>query len=489
MARLSPPLAERDARPATASGTPADTDARRRVDEKQLNRAAWTCSLGSALEYYDFALYTLAAALVFGPLFFPAQTAEMRLIASFGTYFVGFAVRPLGGVVFGVLGDRIGRKFVLTATVLLMGIASTLIGVLPTFATAGYWAPALLVLLRILQGLGAGAEQAGAAVLMTEYAPAGRRGWYASLPFLGIQLGTVLAAAVYFVLLANIGRVTDNWGWRVPFLLSAVIVGVGLYMRVRLHESPTFVRLEKRAQVAANPLKSVVTHSKRSLLIGIGLRMAENGGSSIYQALAISYLAGVIGMKGPIGALALVCAATVGAVTVPLAGRLSDRFGRVRVYRAFAWLQLALAFPVWWIFSQGNVVASVIAISVAQGFANWGMLGAQSALLPELFGARHRYMGVSFSREASAVLAGGIAPLVGATIIATVIALHGGDHAAGVRAWVPIAAYLSVLTLITLFTTSRMPETLNRDLDDPLDATDASAASTLSTGDAVARHA
>ncbi|MCA7980586.1 MFS transporter [Burkholderia cepacia] len=482
MDRISPPPARHDA----GSGAPGETVERRGVDAKQLNRAAWTCSLGSALEYYDFALYTLASALVFGPLFFPAQTAEMRLIASFGTYFVGFAVRPLGGVVFGVLGDRIGRKFVLTATVLLMGVASTLIGVLPTFETAGYWAPGLLVLLRILQGLGAGAEQAGAAVLMTEYAPPGKRGFYASLPFLGIQLGTVLAAAVYFLLLANLDRVTDGWGWRVPFLFSAVIVAVGIYMRVRLHESPTFVRLEKRAQVLANPLKSAVQHSKRSLLIGIGLRMAENGGSSIYQALAVSYLAGVIGMKGPIGALALVCAATVGACTVPLAGRLSDRFGRVRVYRTFAWLQLALAFPVWWIFSQGNVVASVIAISVAQGFANWGMLGAQAALLPELFGARHRYMGVSFSREVSAVLAGGIAPLVGATIIATVIALHGGDHAAGVRAWVPIAAYLVLLTLITLFTTSRMPETLNRDLDDPLDAAQVAQAP---GADALARHA
>lgn len=258
MDQTSPPPARHEA----GSGTSAGAGERRAVDPRQLRRAVWTCSLGSALEYYDFALYTLASALVFGPLFFPAQTAEMRLIASFGTYFVGFAVRPLGGVVFGVLGDRIGRKFVLTATVLLMGVASTLIGLLPTFATAGYWAPALLVALRILQGLGAGAEQAGAAVLMTEYAPAGKRGIYASLPFLGIQLGTVLAAAVYFVMLANLGHVTDGWAWRVPFLCSAVIVAVGLYMRIRLHESPTFVRLEKRAQLAANPLKSAMRHSR-----------------------------------------------------------------------------------------------------------------------------------------------------------------------------------------------------------------------------------
>ncbi len=338
MDQTSPPPARHEA----GSGTSAGAGERRAVDPRQLRRAVWTCSLGSALEYYDFALYTLASALVFGPLFFPSQTAEMRLIASFGTYFVGFAVRPLGGVVFGVLGDRIGRKFVLTATVLLMGVASTLIGLLPTFATAGYWAPALLVALRILQGLGAGAEQAGAAVLMTEYAPAGKRGIYASLPFLGIQLGTVLAAAVYFVMLANLGHVTDGWAWRVPFLCSAVIVAVGLYMRIRLHESPTFVRLEKRAQLAANPLKSAMRHSRPTLLVGIGLRMAENGGSSIYQALAVSYLAGVIGLKGPIGALALVCAATVGACTVPLAGtaerpiRPGARVSRLRMAAARA---------------------------------------------------------------------------------------------------------------------------------------------------------
>ncbi|MCP5602484.1 MFS transporter, partial [Klebsiella pneumoniae] len=171
------------------------------VTTKDLRRAAWTCSLGSALEYYDFALYSLASAIIFGPLFFPNQEPGIALIASFGTYFLGFAIRPVGGLLFGSLGDRLGRKFVLLATVLLMGIASTLIGVLPTYETAGIWAPVMLVALRLLQGLGAGAEQAGAAVLMTEYAPKGKRGFYASLPFLGIQIGTFIAAAVYFLLL------------------------------------------------------------------------------------------------------------------------------------------------------------------------------------------------------------------------------------------------------------------------------------------------
>jgi len=454
-----------DHSPSDVSSIP---DARER--KKDLQRAAWSCSLGSALEYYDFALYTLASALIFGPLFFPEQTRAMSLIASFGTYFLGFAIRPLGGVLFGMIGDRVGRKFVLASTVLLMGISSTLMGALPTFHQVGYLAPVLLVVLRLLQGLGAGAEQAGAAVMMTEYAPEGQRGFYAALPFLGIQLGTILAALVYFLVVSGNDNVIESGLWRVPFFSSVVIVALGLYMRLSLKESPTFIRLKALKRICENPLKSAMKHSKTTLLIGIGLRLGENGGSSIYQALAVSYIVGVVGLQGPVGVLTLICAASVGALTVPIAGKLSDRFGRVVVYRAFALVQLALAFPVWWVLSLGNVVASIIAISIALGIGTWGMFGTQAALLPELFGSRHRYMGVSIAREASAVIAGGIAPMIGAGIIALVVASHDGDASTGIGAWLPIACYLTLLTLITLYTTFKTPETLNRDLDEPRDA-------------------
>lgn len=455
-----------DDHPASDTATLPEAQAHK----KDLHRAAWACSLGSALEYYDFALYTLASALIFGPLFFPEQTRAMSLIASFGTYFLGFAIRPLGGVLFGMIGDRVGRKFVLASTVLLMGISSTLIGALPSFHQVGYLAPVLLVILRLLQGLGAGAEQAGAAVMMTEYAPEGRRGFYAALPFLGIQLGTILAAVVYFLVVSGNDNVIESGLWRWPFFSSVVIVALGLYMRMSLKESPTFIRLKALKRVCVNPLKSAMEHSKPTLLIGIGLRLGENGGSSIYQALAVSYIVGVVGLQGPVGVLTLICAASLGAITVPIAGKLSDRFGRVVVYRAFALVQLALAFPVWWILSLGNVVASIIAISIALGIGTWGMFGTQAALLPELFGSRHRYMGVSIAREASAVIAGGIAPMIGAGIIALVVASHDGDASAGVGAWLPIACYLTLLTLITLYATFKTPETLNRDLDEPRDA-------------------
>jgi len=413
----------------------------------------------------------LASALIFGPLFFPSSDPSVGLLASFGTYFLGFAIRPVGGVIFGILGDKLGRKFVLLCTIVLMGMASTLIGVLPTYASVGFWAPVMLIGLRLLQGLGAGAEQAGAAVLMTEYAPRERRGFFASLPFMGMQLGTVAAALIYFVLLYKVDNVAQTWVWRLPFLLSVVIIAVAISIRVKLKESPEFAKLEAKHQVTEKPLANLMANSMPNVLRVIGLRLAENGGSSIYQALAVSYIVGAVGLKGPVGALCLVFAALLGAIVVPVAGMLTDRYGRVIVYRSFAIFQLLIAFPVWWILSQGEIVSTIAAISIALGIGEWGMFGASGALLPELFGARHRYIGVSVAREASAVLAGGIAPFIGAALISWTTAYYGSQK----MAWLPIAGYVAVLSLITVFTTFITPETRGRDLDDPRDAGQAAA--------------
>ncbi|CAB3726404.1 Putative transporter YdfJ [Paraburkholderia sediminicola] len=439
------------------------------VTNADLYRAAWAASLGSALEYYDFALYNLASALIFGPLFFPSSTPAIGLIASFGAYFLGFAIRPVGGIIFGTLGDRYGRKFVLMATILLMGIASTLIGFLPTYASAGIWAPILLVGCRLLQGLGAGAEQAGAAVLMAEYAPAKRRGYFAALPFMGVLLGTVMAAAIYFALV-RVEDLSQSWLWRVPFLLSAVIIAVAIWIRLKLKESPSFAKLEARSEVNENPLRHLIQHSKPTLLKVIGMRMAENGGSSIYQSLAISYIATATGLKGQIGPIALLLAGASGAVIIPLAGMASDRFGRIPVYRAFAVYQLLLAYPTWWVLSLGNATASIAILCVALAGV-WGMFATQGALLPELFGAQHRYAGVAVGREVSAVIAGGVAPLVGASMIAWAT-LHWGGHEGTILAWIPLASYVAILSLIGVVTTYYTPETRGRDLDDLRDAAD-----------------
>jgi MHS family metabolite:H+ symporter-like MFS transporter len=314
-------------------------------------------------------------------------------------------------------------------------------------------APILLVVLRLLQGFGAGAEQAGATVLMAEYGPQRRRGFYASLPFIGIQAGTLLAAGVFALIGLADDEVLLGWLWRVPFLASILLIAVAVFIRLRLRESPTFVQLEKQEQISERPLREIFTTSWPSLLRGIGLRMAENGGSYIFSTLSISYVTGVIGVSTSVGPLAVAVASAIGIVSVPLAGHLSDRWGRVPVYRAGAVVLLVLAVPGWWLLSLGNptLVIAVVAVAIALGVNV--MLGAQCAMLPELFGNRHRYIGVAVSREFSAVIAGGLAPLLGALLLAVT-----GN------AWWPLAVYVAVLALITLAASLVTPETRGRDL-------------------------
>jgi MHS family metabolite:H+ symporter-like MFS transporter len=417
-----------------------------------LKRATLAASVGSALEYYDFALYSLASALIFGKIFFPGLGDAAGTVASLATLAIGFLARPIGGLFFGTLGDRLGRKWVLMITIALMGGASTLIGVLPTADAIGVWAPILLILLRICQGFGAGAEQAGATTLMAEYSPTRRRGYYSALPFVGIMLGTLLASAVF----VGLGQVPTEallgWVWRIPFLASIFLILVAVFIRMRMEESPTFVKLEKQEQVAEHPLGEVFRTSTPSILRGIGLRMAENGGSYIYQTLAITYVS-KLGVQTSIGPLAVAIGAILGLVTIPLSGALSDKYGRMRIYRIGAIVQLVLALFAWPLLSTGNAAVTVAVIAISYGVGVNIMLGAQCAALPELFGSRHRYIGVAVAREFSAIIAGGIAPFVGALLLGWFS-----------NSWIPLAIYVIILTLITLYTTFVTPETRSRDL-------------------------
>jgi MFS transporter, MHS family, metabolite:H+ symporter len=393
--------------------------------------------------------------LIFGKLFFPAFGVNQGLILSFATYAVGFLARPLGGLFFGTMGDRLGRKWILTMTIAIMGLSSTFVGLLPTAATIGVWAPIMLVILRLLQGFGAGAEQAGATVLMAEYSPAPRRGFFSALPFVGIQAGTLLAAAVW----ALMGLVPDDvlygWLWRIPFLASIVLIVLAVFIRLRLKESPTFVELEKRDQVAEHPLPELFRTARRHVWRGIGLRMAENGGSYLFSTLSITFVtSGAVGLGKSIGPLAVAVASALGILTVPLAGKLSDRFGRIPVYRAGAIFMALLALPAWYLLSLGNPVLVILVVVLGVSLGVNTMLGAQCAMLPELFGNRHRYIGVAISREFSAVVAGGIAPLLGVWFLSLT------DYS-----WWPLGIYTLALAVITIATTFVTPETRGRDLN------------------------
>ena len=450
--------------PHEAPLTPPVRDADDREYAANLRRATLASTAGSALEYYDFALYGLASALIFSKLFFANLDPATALIASFATFGVGFIARPLGGLFFGTIGDKLGRKWVLVVTILLMGGSSTLVGVLPTYGTIGVWAPVLLVLLRLCQGFGAGAEQAGATVLMAEYSPVRSRGYFAALPFIGIQAGTLLAAGVFAYLGGLPEDVLLGWAWRVPFLASIILILIALFIRMRLKESPTFVELERHEQIAEHPMREIFSHSFGSVLRGIGLRMAENGGSYMFNSLAVAYATGTVMVNKSVGPIAVAVASLVGILSVPLAGWVSDRVGRIPVYRVGAAVLLVLAFPGWYLISLGQAWLVIVVITVAIGFGVNTMLGAQCALLPEMFGNKHRYLGVAVAREFSAVIAGGLAGVLGAYLIK---AFSGS--------WVPLAAYTFVLAAITFATTFVTPETVRRDLTRIKDALDDSA--------------
>lgn len=420
-----------------------------------LKRATLASSIGSALEYFDFALYGLSTALIFNVLFFPQDDPAMATVAAFATYGVGFAARPFGGFFFGVLGDRLGRKWVLVITILLMGGASTAIGLLPTYEAIGIGAPILLVVLRLLQGFGAGAEQAGSTVLMAEYAPVRRRGFFAALPFIGIQAGTLLAALVFGLISLMPEEALLSWGWRVPFLASFALIIVALFIRARLRETPTFIELEKHDQIADKPVREIFTKGLPGVIVGIGLRMAENGGSYMFQSLALAFFVSVVGPEADKSLLTwgVSLGSLIGIFSVPLTGAISDRVGRRAVYRFGAVFMLLYAVPAWWLISLGSYPIAIAAIAVGIGVAVNTMLGPQCAMLPELFGNRHRYLGVAMARELSAVLAGGLAGVLGAYLIA----VSDGN-------WVLLAIYMVVLALITTGSTFLVPETLRRDL-------------------------
>ncbi|BAS17675.1 putative inner membrane metabolite transport protein YdfJ [Arthrobacter sp. Hiyo8] len=314
----------------------------------------------------------------------------------------------------------------------------------------------LLVTLRIVQGLGAGAEQAGATTLISEVAPPKRRGYFASLPFVGIQLGTLLGAGTFALIgMANKG-VLEGWLWRVPFLASIILIVVAIFIRLKLKETPVFQELEKHKNVVKNPVGELWKHSKKNVLVGIGLRMGENGNSSIYSALLISFMSvkeGVFPGDKFIGPVGLLIAAGFAAVMVVTFGALSDRIGRVKVYRYGALFQAIFAIPAFYLVTLGNVtlVWAVMVVGIALGVQS--MLGPQCPLLPELFGSQYRFTGVALSRELSAVLAGGLVPLVGVALLA----------ATG-NSWVVLAVYSLVLALISYITTFFTPETAGRDL-------------------------
>ncbi|WP_082599558.1 MFS transporter [Nocardioides sp. Root151] len=425
-----------------------------------LARVAGAVLLGSALEWYDYFLYGTAAALVFNEVFFPSQSATMSLLLSLATFGVGFVARPIGAVVFGHIGDKFGRKPALVAALMLMGVSTTLMAFIPSHASIGLAAPAILVLLRLVQGAGAGAEYSGAAIFGVEYAPENRRGVYGAIGASGAYAGLVLSSAA---VLLTTALTTDAqflaWGWRLPFMASIVLIGLGMWMRLRLEETPAFEenvqdsRDDHADTPAHSPLRTLLRTQWRNILLVMGMVAAPLALSYVYQVYALAFMAKA-GHSPEVGTASLVVAGFAVMLTAPLAGLASDRWGRRPVLLAGAVFAAAYAFPFFWLAGSSNPLLAILAVGIAQGGSVGIMFGVQGVILAELFATETRYSGAAFSREVGAVVFGGMAPFISV----------GLSSAAGGASW-PVGLYVIGLAAITFVAGYLAPETRHRPLD------------------------
>ncbi len=439
----------------TAGAAGPGIDARTAKERSAQMRAIVLASvIGTTVEWYDFLIYGTAAALVFNKLFFPSFDPVVGTLAAFGTYAVGFVARPFGGAVFGHFGDRTGRKAMLTLTMLVMGAGTFLIGCLPTYASIGVWAPVLLVALRLLQGIGIGGEWGGAVLMVIEHAPPGRRGFYGSLVQVGFPLGVAGSTGTFLFMSQGMAEADFlAWGWRLPFLLSAVLIGVGLFIRLRLPETPAFAQV-RREGVARAPLLDVLLRQPRAFLIAVGLKVSEVAWVYVLTVFSIVYATGRLGLPRSLILDGILLAALAELATIPLFGVLSDRIGRKPLYVAGAVLCAALAFPVFSLLDTRDPTVVVLTLVVAMSLTHGLMFSPQAAYLPELFGTRTRtrYSGASLGCQVSAALSGGFAPII----------------AAGLLAWAgatwPISLYLVGLAAVTLAATLASRDTAGLDI-------------------------
>lgn len=417
---------------------------------------AFGSMIGTTIEWYDFYLYATAAALVFKPLFFPNVSSTAGTLATFATYAAGFGARPVGAIVSGHLGDRIGRKTVLVGALLLMGAATAAIGVLPTYAQVGLVAPALLATLRVLQGLAVGAEWGGAALLSVEHAPPGKRGWYGSFTQLGSPAGMLLATAVFYIVRAVSGEQAFLDGaWRIPFLLSAVLVLIGLVIRLRLTDAQIFDRLKERDEVARLPVVEVLRTQPRNVLLTTGLRLSQIGLFVLLTTYSLTYLQDRFGKDSQVGLVGVLIASALGLLSTPLWSWLSDRVGRRPLYLFGAVggpLALALFFLA---VDSGSEIGIVLAIVFGVNVLHDAMYGPQAAWFAELFDTRVRYSGTSLGYHIGAVLSGGFAPLIAAALLV----------AGGGRPWL-IVGYFIVLSALTALAAAAARETYRDDLSE-----------------------
>jgi metabolite-proton symporter len=392
------------------------TDTPTTLFRSQRRRAVVASTVGTSIEWYDFFLYGTAAALVFPHVFFPGQSPYIGILASFGTQFVGFAARPIGAAIFGHYGDRIGRKATLVTTLMIMGVCTALIGVLPAEATIGIAAPILLTVLRLLQGIAVGGEWGGSVLLAMEWGSEKRRGFMASWPQLGVPIGLLLSTAMVQLMSATTGPDFLTWGWRVPFLVSLALVAIGLYVRLQVLESPAFTRVKETRSVVRVPVVEAFRHQWREILTSAFVRMSEQAPFYLFVTFVLTYGTQQLQLSRAGLLTDTLIAAAIGFISVPLFGYLSDLIGRRVMYGIGIVCTGVFAFPYFGLLNTRVAGLVLLAIVLSLIFHDM-QYGPQGALIAESFGANIRYSGAGIGYQLASVVAGGPAPLIAAAIL------------------------------------------------------------------------
>lgn len=436
------------------------------IETKELVKVVASGWMGTAMEFMDFQLYSLAAAIVFSDIFFPEASPAMALVMAMGTYGAGYVARLLGAYVFGRIGDNVGRRTVLFMTIMLMGLASTAIGFLPTYQQVGIWAPLSLVLLRIVQGFGAGAEISGAGVMVAEFAKKSNRGLVGSFVCLGTATGTLLANLIWTVILMNLSEKNlYAWGWRIPFFASFLIMIVAILIRIFIKETPVMeekkrLLAEERAN-GTEPVKKATPTKKinKSFLVALGLRFGQAGNSGILQTYMAGFLVTFLSIQKTVTTNANIIASLVSFITIPIVGYLGDKIGRRKMYLILSAAMAIYAIPMLLMIQTKNTVLLTIAMVIGLNVGVQGMFALENVMLAELFGSANRMTLMALAKECAGVVATGFGPLIAASLVS-----------AATGSWWPIAIMIIVFSLIDFVSAYASTDPTGRDLNDLEDA-------------------
>jgi MHS family shikimate/dehydroshikimate transporter-like MFS transporter len=405
-----------------------------------IRRILWSSVIGASIEWYDFLVYAAATALVFNQLFFPTLNAHLGSIAAFGAYAAGFLARPVGALIFGHFGDRIGRKPMLITTMLIMGAGTFLIGLLPTYYQVGIAAPVLLVVLRLLQGIGLGGEWAAAVLMVFENAPAKRRGLMSSMVQMGNPIGHIMVSGLFSIVALLPEPVFLAWGWRVPFLVSIVVVGVGLFIRLKLDETPSYLEVRRTGRIAKIPIVEVIRHYPRSFLTAVGLKISDIAYATIGGIFVIAYVTRHLGLSRELALSAVLFANLTALAFIPLFGWLSDQVGRRPMFYAGCLFCGAFAFPLFWLLDTRDPALIILTVTLIICFGEMLMFSVGASWYAELFDARVRYTGISFGFQVGSTISGGLTPLIAESLLSPT----------NVATW-PISLYLISCACVTAF--------------------------------------